>query len=54
MSAALVTAPDFEHRLAAAPLYDMLRLALETFGDRVRVACSFGVEDMVIDRKSVV
>lgn len=48
MSAALIAAPDLEQRLAAAPLYDMLRLALEAFGDRVRVACSFGVEDMVI------
>ncbi|HEY1954555.1 MAG TPA: phosphoadenylyl-sulfate reductase [Polyangiaceae bacterium] len=47
MSAA-VSVPAIEERLAAAPLYEMLRLALETFGDRVRVACSFGVEDMVI------
>ena len=26
----------------------MLRLALEAFGDDVRIACSFGVEDMVV------
>jgi phosphoadenosine phosphosulfate reductase len=28
--------------------YDTLRLALESFGDDLRVACSFGVEDMVV------
>jgi len=48
MSAALVSPVNLESRLAVAPLYDTLRLALEAFGPRVRVACSFGVEDMVI------
>ena len=37
-----------EARLAAAPLEDMLRLALEALGDELRIACSFGVEDMVV------
>ena len=47
MSAAVSTS-DLESRLSGAPLFDMLRLALEAFGDGLRIACSFGVEDMVV------
>ena len=35
-------------RFAGARPYDLLRFALETYGDGLRIACSLGVEDMVV------
>ncbi len=35
-------------KLAESEPFETLRLALEVFGDDLRVACSFGVEDMVV------
>ena len=39
--------------LADASLFDVLHTALERFGDDLRIACSFGVEDMVIVHEAV-
>ena len=41
-------ARELAERLEGAPLAEALRFALTTFGDGLRVACSFGVEDMVL------
>jgi len=38
----------FGDRFQDAPLFEAIREALETFGDDVRFACSFGVEDMIV------
>jgi phosphoadenosine phosphosulfate reductase len=46
MSAALAT--ELGEVLEQAPLYDALLHALRTFQGDLRIACSFGVEDMVI------
>jgi phosphoadenosine phosphosulfate reductase len=35
-------------RFAGARPYELLRFALETYGDGLRIACSLGVEDMVV------
>jgi phosphoadenosine phosphosulfate reductase len=35
-------------RFASARPYELLRFALETYGDGLRIACSLGVEDMVV------
>jgi phosphoadenosine phosphosulfate reductase len=40
-------------RLETASLEDVLRYALSTFGADLRIACSFGVEDMVVLHESV-
>jgi len=42
-----------ESALAGATVYDALRYALGTYGDALRVACSFGVEDMVVLHEAV-
>ena len=41
-------ARDLDARLEAAPLADVLRVALERFGANLTIACSLGVEDMVV------
>jgi phosphoadenosine phosphosulfate reductase len=40
-------------RLEAASLPEILRYALATYGAELRVACSFGVEDMVVLHEAV-
>ncbi len=35
-------------RFASAAPYELLRFALATYGDGLRIACSLGVEDMVV------
>jgi phosphoadenosine phosphosulfate reductase len=46
-------ARELDARFEAAPLADVLRFALATFGADVTVACSLGVEDMVVLHEAV-
>ena len=49
MSAALAeTAREVAGRLETASLPEVLRFALQTYGEQVTIACSLGVEDMVV------
>ncbi len=41
-------AAEFASRLASASPYEILRVALQELGDGLRIACSLGVEDMVV------
>ena len=43
-----MTSQVLEPSLEEASPYDVLRYALREFGDDVRIACSLGVEDMVV------
>ncbi len=48
MSAHLDHLESFNQRFADADAQDILAFAHETFGDKLTMACSFGVEDMVL------
>src|SRR5580698_4438726 len=43
-----MAARELENTIEDASPYDILRYALREFGDDLRIACSFGVEDMVV------
>ncbi len=53
MTAARADSGEDAARLETASLEDVLRYALSTFGADLRIACSFGVEDMVVLHESV-
>ncbi len=44
---------QLDARFEAAPLAEVLRFALATFGAEVTIACSLGVEDMVVFHEAV-
>ncbi len=48
MSTAPLLPTPLATRFASASPYELLRFALETYGDGLRIACSLGVEDMVV------